>query len=398
MAGFDLVTGLYVFGGAIVGGIVSWLLRSRQSNRRLNETEQAWQHRIDKAVHQNEQLTAEVASLRVLVEAEQATVQKHSLAAVAARTEIESLGEKTSMVSKNLFAIRAERDELKGQMTSHRNTLNIAKQRIVELQTELNKGQEFYKVQLQTAIDERIVLERKFDDAKSEQQSLNNLLTSAKSEHGSVSQLLTSAQTRLKKLQALEEKVVILEAENVQLEHEAALASREAELICRDVDELNALKEQNSQLLRCLESMDNSRKQHEDDARRYRSQYEQSEQESDTLRFRMGDIQKNWKERFGAKYEANESGNGKEKASLAFGLSEPDGQIDDLTKIFGIGEVLEKSLHDLGIYHYRQIAAFGPAEIARMNSKLKSLNGRIEHDDWISQARELHFNKYGNSE
>jgi len=311
MAGFDLVAGLYVFGGAIVGGIVSWLLRSRQSNRRLNETEQAWQHRIDKAVHQNEQLTAEVASLRVLVEAEQATVQKHSLAAAAARTEIESLGEKTSMVSKNLFAIRAERDELKGQMTSHRNTLNIAKQRIVELQTELNKGQEFYKVQLQTAIDERIVLERKLDDAKSEQQSLNNLLTSAKSEHGSVSQLLTSAQTRLKKLEALEEKVVILEAENVQLEHEAALATREAELICRDVDELNVLKEQNSQLLRCLDSMDNSRKQHEDDARRYRSQYEQSEQESDTLRFRMGDIQKNWKERFGAQYEANESGNGK---------------------------------------------------------------------------------------
>ena len=328
MAGFDLVTGLYVFGGAIVGGVVSWLLRSRQSNRRLNETEQAWQHRIDKAVHQNEQLTTEVASLRTLAEAEKATVQKHAAAATAARTEIESLSEKTNLVSKNLFAIRAERDELKGQMTSHRNTLNIAKQRIVELQTELNKGQEFYKVQLQTAIDERIVLERKLDGAKSEQQSLNNLLTSARSEHGSVSQLLTSAQTRLKKLQALEEKVVILEAENVQLEHEAALASREAELICRDVDELNALKEQNSQLLRCLESMDNSRKQHEDDARRYRSQYEQSEQESDTLRFKMGDIQKSWEERFGAKYEEIDSGNGKEKASLAFGLSEPDGQIE----------------------------------------------------------------------
>ena len=57
--------------------------------------------------------------------------------------------------------------------------------------------------------------------------------------------------------------------------------------------------------------------------------------------------------------------------------------------------MFEKTLHDLGVYHYRQIAAFGTAEIARINSELKDFNGRIEHDDWIGQAKDLHFKKYG---
>jgi predicted flap endonuclease-1-like 5' DNA nuclease len=33
--------------------------------------------------------------------------------------------------------------------------------------------------------------------------------------------------------------------------------------------------------------------------------------------------------------------------------------------------------------------------VARINSELKEFRGRIEHDDWIGQAKELHFKKYG---
>jgi len=75
-------------------------------------------------------------------------------------------------------------------------------------------------------------------------------------------------------------------------------------------------------------------------------------------------------------------------------LAAPDGEPDDLTEIVGIGKVFEATLHDLGVYHYRQIAAFGPAEIAQINAELKEFKGRIEHDDWIGQAKELHFRKY----
>jgi hypothetical protein len=33
--------------------------------------------------------------------------------------------------------------------------------------------------------------------------------------------------------------------------------------------------------------------------------------------------------------------------------------------------------------------------LARVNTELKEFKGRMEQDDWIGQARELHFRKYG---
>ena len=296
--------------------------------------------------------------------------------------------------------VGAERDELKGQIANHQNVLNAAKQRIGELQAESDKGLEIYKAQLKIEVEERKALQRKVEDAKSEQLSLNNLLESAKSEYESISKLLTAAQAKLKTLDELENKVISLEADNAQLRHEVTLATQGAESLRREVAEFNALKDQNRELVQCLKSMENRCKQYEEDARRYRNQAEESEKQSDTLRFKMGDIEKNFHEMKNAEQKPRKnSGNGKVKLKApmpsSFGLKKPDGETDDLTEIIGIGKVFERTLHDLGIYHFRQIAAFGPLEIARINSELKEFKGRIEHDDWIGQAKELQFKKYG---
>ena len=271
------------------------------------------------------------------------------------------------------------------------------------MQAELDKGLGFYKAQLEAGVEERKLLQRKVDDAKSEQQSLSNLLTAARTEYDSVSKLLTSAQARLENLETFERKVISLEADNAQLKHEVTLANKGAESLRREVSDMNALKKQNTELAQCLKSMEASRKQYEADALRYRRQIEKSEKESDTLRFKIGDIRKNWQEMHQAQQDIKKPGNGKDKAPAqrappAFGLNKPDGEKDDLTEIIGIGKVFERTLHDLGIFHFRQIASFGPAEIARINSELKEFKGRIEHDDWIGQARELHFKKYGDPE
>jgi predicted flap endonuclease-1-like 5' DNA nuclease len=398
MSGFDLLTGLYLLGAAILGGLIGWSVRGRQSGQSLNKLGENWQLRFDKANRQNENLKAEVSSLKTSVEAAKTIVQKHSAAAAMSRTAIESLRAKESTVSKNLFQVSAERDELKARMANHQNVVSNEKQRIAALQAELDKGLGFYKTQLEAGVEERKLLQRKVDDAKSEQQSLSNLLTAARTEYDSVSKLLASAQTRLQALESLEAKVVSLEADNAQLNHEVTLSNKGAESLRRDVSELNALKKQNTELAHCLKSMESSRKQYEADALRYRNQIETSEKESNTLRFKIGDIQKNWEVMHQAQKAAMKSGNGKVKAvnnaQPLFGLKKPDGDKDDLTQIFGIGKAFEKTLHDLGIFHFRQIAAFGPAEIARINSELKEFKGRIEHDDWIGQAKELEFKKH----
>jgi NADH-quinone oxidoreductase subunit E len=68
-------------------------------------------------------------------------------------------------------------------------------------------------------------------------------------------------------------------------------------------------------------------------------------------------------------------------------LSAPrEGGADDLKRISGVGPKLEGILNDLGFYHFEQIAAWGPEEIAWVDARLK-FKGRIQRDDWVSQAR-----------
>jgi len=69
-------------------------------------------------------------------------------------------------------------------------------------------------------------------------------------------------------------------------------------------------------------------------------------------------------------------------------LPAADGSADDLKMISGIGPKLEQTLNDLGIYHFRQIAALQPAEIAWLDTHL-TFRGRIEREDWVGQARKL---------
>ena len=71
---------------------------------------------------------------------------------------------------------------------------------------------------------------------------------------------------------------------------------------------------------------------------------------------------------------------------------------DNLQEIVGIGKVFEHALHELGVYTFAQIAAFDITDIARVNAALKGSEGRMEQDDWIGQAKELHFKKYGEDE
>ncbi|MEL6209094.1 MAG: hypothetical protein AAFR44_02735, partial [Pseudomonadota bacterium] len=69
-------------------------------------------------------------------------------------------------------------------------------------------------------------------------------------------------------------------------------------------------------------------------------------------------------------------------------LEEPRGTADDLKRIKGVGPKLEQTLNELGIYHFDQIAAWGPDEIAWVDTRLR-FKGRIERDDWVVQARAL---------
>jgi len=70
---------------------------------------------------------------------------------------------------------------------------------------------------------------------------------------------------------------------------------------------------------------------------------------------------------------------------------------DDLKKIRGIGPVIERTLKSLGITSFKQIANFGDADIAYVSAALDAFPGRIERDDWMRSAADLHAAEYGES-
>jgi predicted flap endonuclease-1-like 5' DNA nuclease len=71
------------------------------------------------------------------------------------------------------------------------------------------------------------------------------------------------------------------------------------------------------------------------------------------------------------------------------------GAPDDLKLIVGVGPVLERMLHQLGVTTFRQIAYWSERDIDAIDAQLHEFPGRIRRDGWVTQARALHQSKYG---
>ena len=66
---------------------------------------------------------------------------------------------------------------------------------------------------------------------------------------------------------------------------------------------------------------------------------------------------------------------------------------DNLKLIKGVGPAIEKTLNELGIQRFDQIAQMSEYDIDRVAHRLKGFRSRIYREDWIGQARDLHDQK-----
>ena len=64
------------------------------------------------------------------------------------------------------------------------------------------------------------------------------------------------------------------------------------------------------------------------------------------------------------------------------------GDIDDIKRIKGIGTVIEKTLNELGVYQFEQIANWDSNNCAWVDNFL-AFPGRISREDWVNQAQIL---------
>ena len=76
-------------------------------------------------------------------------------------------------------------------------------------------------------------------------------------------------------------------------------------------------------------------------------------------------------------------------------LSTAPGEQDDLKLIKGIGKVMERTLHNYGVTTFKQLGEFDKDDVERVSETLSVFPGRIERDNWVSQARDHYRSKYG---
>lgn len=65
------------------------------------------------------------------------------------------------------------------------------------------------------------------------------------------------------------------------------------------------------------------------------------------------------------------------------------GGADNLKLISGVGPKLEGMLNKMGFWHFEQVASWRKKEVQWVNDNLEGFKGRVERDDWVSQAKIL---------
>lgn len=89
-------------------------------------------------------------------------------------------------------------------------------------------------------------------------------------------------------------------------------------------------------------------------------------------------------------YDKDGVSEGENEGTRPEGLDAPrGGKADNLKEIKGIGPKLEQLCHELGFYHFDQIANWGPDEVAWVDANLEGFKGRVTRDDWVAQAKVL---------
>jgi len=351
LTGFSTDSIMILLGTGSVACLAAWLVRGVIANRKTSQLIDEWESRVDDLSRKRDNLLAEANKNRATIETQQTEIYQNEQAVQRSNTLLNSALEKINSLSKDLFTLRAEREDSKLKLVTFQNALNSVRNQSQVLQREFIKSRNFYKAELKKAFEKRQALEVSIDNTRAEQDSLRNLLTGSRSEQESVNRMLESARNRLAEIDKLERDVVRLEADNAQLNHDAALAKQETDSLKRDVAEMDELQVQNTEMSEVVKSMETSRRQYEQDAKRYQGVASQSEKQSETLRIRLDEVEQNFLEL--EKEQQNAIRQAQQEAATANYPSgrddQPAQEIDDLKEIIGIGKVFEGALNEHGV-------------------------------------------------
>lgn len=287
MSGSTLQIASYVFAGSLFGLAMGLVIAATISKRRISRLVTEHKKGLEELVRQRDKLATNFSKSR-------STIQTLKASHAKRREELESATVKKRKYARSVRTLLAERETTKVKVSTLQQALDSVQRQTTALQSEFERAAKFYKGELVKSFDKRKAVEKELQSARLEQESFNKLVESSILEHGSSDEMVAAAQLRFGQLEVLERNINKLEAENAQLRDDAVRATRENSALSKQLEELDELRINNKQLVRCVEVLEESRQQHEHEAEQFRDQADQSEQLSDTLRLKLNDLEQNF--------------------------------------------------------------------------------------------------------
>jgi len=201
------------------------------------------------------------------------------------------------------------------------------------------------------------------------------------------------------------EKLEIQQSENNLLAHARDEFKDQVELWReKHQHELMALRQKSAdlisekeKLLKAKVELESSLKESRKEIHDAKSQLQQAENETGTLRYRSRQLEFQVKEaeesiaKLKVEIE-NLIVAQKQKGTVSdhpFVRPLEQDDKDDLTKIKGIGPFIEKRLNMIGIYTFQQLAELSPEMVDRVGAAIEFFPHRMIRDNWVGQAHAL---------
>ena len=340
----------------IVGAVAGWVVRGNRSEHEKAAVSSEWQNQIHAQRREHERLLAQNKSLMEQLSQFQAQhtdaknrAKELSLAVQEAYARRDALQREIKDIRSNLETVLSERDQLASDMRARddgADTLQAKDQRIEQLAKELENWQN----RLPPLIERFRVRNEEAEQLEAELVAARARIRDLEESHDDA-----ASQSRIEAVEHPEELTDGSEASNDPDDGDVEEGLDENEDEGDDYDDYDDYDEGDDD-----EEDDEDDDDDEED--------DENEDEDDRL--------------FEDKPRAMQ-----ESDSLDDEV--PYNDHDDLKMIKGVGPAIEKTLNEMGIISFRQIADMSEYDIDRIANRLKGFHTRIYREDWIGQARTL---------
>lgn len=348
----------------VVGAIIGWFVRSDRCAREKIAVNAGWQKELESRQYEHDRLAEQNKSLMEQISQYQASQKDYS--------------NRAQELSESLKEAFAQRDQLQRQIKDIRGNLEVAIAQRDKFQSSLQR-QQSDRAALKEKDDKIFQLSReltswqsrvpplveRFKAKDQEARELAEELEQARKEIARLDELTSFDQTRIEPMDA----GALPDGGNASNEPLAMTAAHDASAI-RD-----AVRHETDES--AVEDADEPAP--EDD-----EVTESTDEASADGNYEAGDGETQLDD------DTEEDEPELDDDSIA---ASDDADRDDLKKIKGIGPSIEKTLNGLGIDRFQQIANMSEFEIDRIAQHLRGFRSRIYREDWIGQARDLHYDK-----